>query len=84
MDGTSTALVVSNFTPTVYFDYRVGVPASGYYAERLNTDAERYGGSNVGNFGGLRAHKASWNGQPYSITLSLPPLATVIFELQRT
>jgi len=77
----SAALVVSNFTPVVQLDYRVGVPARGYYAERLSTDAEAYGGSNVGNFGGLHALAQPWDGQPYSLHLSLPPLATVIFEL---
>lgn len=81
-NGASTALVVSNLTPTVHRDYRVGVPAPGFYSERLNTDAEIYGGSNVGNFGGLQAQEAPCDGQPCCLNMSLPPLATVIFELK--
>ncbi|WP_423810680.1 1,4-alpha-glucan branching protein GlgB [Pseudohalioglobus lutimaris] len=81
-NGSSIALVVSNLTPTVHLDYRVGVPVPGYWAERLNTDAEGYGGSNVGNFGGRHALAESCDGQSCCLQVSLPPLATLIFELQ--
>ncbi|WP_438362341.1 1,4-alpha-glucan branching protein GlgB [Marinobacterium sedimentorum] len=78
--GESVALVVANLTPEVRSDYRVGVPHPGHYSERLNTDSEGYGGSNVGNWGGLEAESEPCNGQPYSVLITVPPLATLIFE----
>ena len=72
------AIVVSNFTPVPREGYRVGVPAAGYYREAINSDAERYGGSNVGNMGGVQAQAEQSHGQPYSLSLTLPPLATLI------
>ena len=71
-------LVVSNFTPVPRHGYAVGVPQGGMWIERLNTDAEIYGGSNVGNMGGKEAEAHSVHGRPYSIALSLPPLATIV------
>jgi 1,4-alpha-glucan branching enzyme len=55
----------------------------GFYRELLNTDAAHYGGSNVGNLGGVHANPVSWMGRPYSIELTLPPLAAVFLKLQR-
>ncbi|MBI4183530.1 MAG: 1,4-alpha-glucan branching protein GlgB [Proteobacteria bacterium] len=72
------AVVVCNFTPVVRPGYRVGVPAPGRYAERLNTDATEYGGSGVGNLGGVEAEAVPWHGQPCSLVLTLPPLATLV------
>ncbi|ABG03292.1 1,4-alpha-glucan branching enzyme [Rubrobacter xylanophilus DSM 9941] len=72
-------LVVSNFTPVVRHGYRVGVPASGPYAEVLNTDDPRYGGSGVAN-GELEAEEVPWHGRPFSLRLTLPPLATVFLR----
>ncbi|RIY00135.1 1,4-alpha-glucan branching protein GlgB [Aureimonas flava] len=72
------ALVVCNFTPNVHHDYRIGVPHGGFWAEALNTDAEIYGGSNVGNMGGKEAEEIHANGRPFSVALSLPPLSTVV------
>ncbi|WP_018263127.1 1,4-alpha-glucan branching protein GlgB [Methylobacterium sp. WSM2598] len=72
------AIVVSNFTPIPRHGYRIGVPAPGYYREAINTDAAAYGGSNVGNYGGLEASCDPSHGQSCSLTLSLPPLGTVI------
>ncbi|BDA86261.1 1,4-alpha-glucan branching enzyme GlgB [Aureimonas sp. SA4125] len=71
-------LVVSNFTPMPRHDYRVGVPDGGTWTERMNTDAGIYGGSNVGNMGGKPAEELSVNGRPYSLSLTLPPLATIV------
>ncbi|MEE2952793.1 MAG: 1,4-alpha-glucan branching protein GlgB [Pseudomonadota bacterium] len=71
-------LIVSNFTPIARHGYRVGVSKDGHWAERLNTDAEVYGGSNVGNLGGVEAEEHSVHGRPYSIALTLPPLATIV------
>jgi len=79
-DGRSLALVVSNMTPEVRHDYRVGVPVEGHYAERINSDSALYGGSNVGNHGGVDAEPEACNGRPFSVRLTLPPLATLVFE----
>jgi 1,4-alpha-glucan branching enzyme len=68
---------VSNMTPVVRHDYRVGVPKPGTYAELLNTDDARYGGSDIGN-PGIASEPITYDGQPYSIALTLPPLATLI------
>jgi len=77
-------VVTCNFTPTVHHGMRIGVPLPGVYKERLNTDSAYYGGSNVGApFGEITAEPVPWNGKPYSIELSMPPLATVYFELMQ-
>jgi 1,4-alpha-glucan branching enzyme len=77
----SLAIVVSNFTPVPREVYRIGVPLPGFYREAVNTDAARYGGSNVGNLGGVKAESTPSHGQPYSLTLTIPPLATLILVL---
>jgi 1,4-alpha-glucan branching enzyme len=79
-DPDQLAVIVCNFTPIPRLGYRVGVPMPGVYAERINTDSTFYGGSNVGNGGGISAEPLPWHGRPCSITLTLPPLATVILE----
>ncbi|MEO1732652.1 MAG: 1,4-alpha-glucan branching protein GlgB, partial [Pseudomonadota bacterium] len=76
-------LVVSNFTPVPRTGYRIGVPQNGHWDEILNTDAALYGGSNAGNPGGADAQDIASHGCPYSIELTVPPLATVFFELRR-
>ncbi len=76
-------VVVSNFTPMVRENYRVGVPQPGFYREMLNTDADIYGGGNVGNLGGVEAEPVPWLGRSYSIKLTLPPLATLFLKPQR-
>jgi 1,4-alpha-glucan branching enzyme len=80
--GDQIVVVVSNFTPRVRHNYRLGVPRPGYYAERLNTDASIYGGSNVGNAGGVRTQPLPAQGRLCSIDLTLPPLATLILRWQ--
>jgi 1,4-alpha-glucan branching enzyme len=81
VDAGSFIIVVCNFTPTVQTAYRVGVPQPGNYRERLNTDSTHYGGSNVGTpLGMATAEAAAWHGQPHSIVLNVPPLATVMLE----
>lgn len=72
--------IVCNFTPVVRKGYRIGVPDAGFYAESLNTDAERYGGSNVGNYGGLDADDWPMHGRPFSLGLNLPPFAAVVLR----
>jgi 1,4-alpha-glucan branching enzyme len=74
---------VVNATPVVRYNYRLGVPEAGFYREIINTDAETYGGSNVGNFGGVQSENREWMGREHSIVIHLPPLATVAFKLER-
>jgi 1,4-alpha-glucan branching enzyme len=81
-EGDLVAFVV-NATPIVRYDYRLGVPESGFYRELINTDAETYGGSNVGNLGGVQTQDVPWMGREQSILIHLPPLATVAFKLER-
>jgi 1,4-alpha-glucan branching enzyme len=73
-------VVVCSFTPVVRYDYRVPVPRAGYYAEILNSDAAVYGGSNVGNLGGTEAYLTPWAEREWSITITLPPLSTLILK----
>jgi 1,4-alpha-glucan branching enzyme len=80
--GTAPALVVVNLTPTSYENFSVGVPLAGYYRECLNTDSERYGGSNVGNSGGVNSINEVYAGQTNHLSIAIPPLATMIFEWQ--
>jgi 1,4-alpha-glucan branching enzyme len=70
-------LVVCNFTPVVRENYRIGVPCPGYWKEVLNTDAGCYGGSNIGNDGGVHAEFTPMHGQPYSLNLKIPPLGVM-------
>ena len=81
-EGTKPALVVVNMTPATHQEYHVGVPFEGYYRECLNTDSEHYGGTGAGNYQGVNTQKDSYNGFPYSLSLVIPPLATLVFELQ--
>jgi len=77
------AVIVCNFTPVVRENYRVGVPEPLRYREVFNSDAAAYGGSNVGNGGGVSAEATPWHGKSWSMALTLPPLATLIFLPQR-
>lgn len=73
-------LFVCNFTPVVHEHYRIGAPFNLYYKEILNSDSEIYGGSNVGNCGGLHADEIPCNGRPYSLALRIPPLGMLVFK----
>jgi 1,4-alpha-glucan branching enzyme len=70
---------VANFAGSPHHGYRIGLPRPGRWREVLNSDAEGYGGSGVGNFGGIEAVAEPWHGLPYSATLAAPPLGTVWF-----
>jgi 1,4-alpha-glucan branching enzyme len=70
-------LAVSNFTPVVRHGYRIGVPLAGRWTEKLNTDAADYGGGGQGNRGGAGTDDMPAHGQPQSLSLTLPPLATL-------
>lgn len=77
-------VIVCNFTPVLRHDYRIGVPKRGHYAELMNSDSEHYGGSNVGNYGGVDTDDIAWHKQPYSLRLTLPPLSIIILKHQVT
>ncbi|HEX9463690.1 MAG TPA: 1,4-alpha-glucan branching protein GlgB [Alphaproteobacteria bacterium] len=79
-DGDRLVVVVCSFTPVVRRNYRLGVPNAGRYLERVNTDSAIYGGSNVGNAGGVATAQRPSHGRPHSVELTLPPLATLILE----
>lgn len=76
-------LVVSNMTPVPRYNYRVGVPEAGSWQEIFNSDSGYYGGSNVGNAGTVEAAAISAHGQPQSVELILPPLATIFLRHDR-
>jgi 1,4-alpha-glucan branching enzyme len=76
------AVVVANFTPVPRHDYRIGVPRPGRYLERINTDAQDYGGSGVGNAGEVHAEPHPMHGHAYSLRLHLPPLGVLIFTAE--
>jgi 1,4-alpha-glucan branching enzyme len=69
-----------NFTPVPRSNYRVGVPQEGTWVERLNSDAEVYGGSGIGNLGGVDTNPVPYHGRPMSVVLTLPPLSVVVLE----
>jgi 1,4-alpha-glucan branching enzyme len=73
-------LAVCNFTPVPRHNFVLGVPAAGYWRELCNSDARDYGGSGMGNLGGLRSQPVPAHGRLQSLTLTLPPLSTLIFE----
>ncbi len=75
--GGDLLLFVVNATPVVRENYRVGAPAPGFYQEILNSDAQTYGGGNVGNCGGLHTDEETWQGRSHSLGLRLPPLSVV-------
>jgi 1,4-alpha-glucan branching enzyme len=72
-------LVACNFTPVPRTSYGIGVPFAGYWREILNSDAPPYGGSGMGNFGGLHTSPVPAQGRFHSLSLTLPPLAIVFF-----
>lgn len=75
-------VIVCNFTPVPRKNYRIGVPSEGFYREILNSDSEIYGGSNMGNSGGVTAEPLPWHKRCYSLNLTLPPLSITIFKPQ--
>ena len=72
-----------NFAGHPHTDYRVGLPFPGRWDEILNTDAAEFGGSGVGNYGGVDAVAEPWGGRPAAATLTLPPLAGLYLKLRR-
>jgi len=76
----ATVIVVLNLTPVPRHDYRIGVPEADHYCELMNTDSERYGGSNMHNDGGVTSEAQPWMDQPCSLSLTLPPLSCLILR----
>jgi 1,4-alpha-glucan branching enzyme len=81
-DGTPVACLF-NFSGNPHTAYRVGLPKAGIWDEILNTDAENFGGSGVGNLGEVHAFAEPWAGRPASATLTLPPLGALWLRLRR-
>jgi 1,4-alpha-glucan branching enzyme len=80
LDPSDHIIFASNFTPLPRFDYRFGVPEPVYYREVLNSDAAVYGGSNLGNSGGVHAEEIPAHGYPYSVSITVPPLGLVALK----
>ena len=78
--GTAPVIALCNFTPVPRLHYHLGVPLGGAWREILNTDAEYYGGSGLGNGGWAQAVPQESHGQPHSLELTLPPLATIVLR----
>ena len=76
------AIIACNFTPVLRQGYRIGVPKAGRFREAINTDSAVYGGSNIGNIGGVQSEPISAHGRENSVNLTLPPLATIILEYE--
>jgi 1,4-alpha-glucan branching enzyme len=82
-DGTNPVVMISNLTPVLREGYSVPMPKAGRWIERINTDAEIYGGTGKGNSGVVIADQAGTKGQPASAMITLPPMATLILEYQK-
>jgi 1,4-alpha-glucan branching enzyme len=76
-DGERALVCLSNLSPVPREAYRAGLPHGGRWREAINTDSAHYGGSNVGNYGGVEAEASPWQGQPYSAEVTLPPLGVL-------
>lgn len=79
-DCTRRVAVIMNLTPTPRYNYRIGLPQAGFWREVLNSDAGIYGGSNLGNMGGVTAEDYKVHHQPFSAALTLPPLSVVLLS----
>lgn len=78
-----TLIIICNFTPMVYYDYKIGVPYLGEYSELLNTDSKKYGGSGQTMESTLYAEKKPWHKEPYYIKIKVPPMAAVILKVNK-
>lgn len=76
-------IFVINFTPIPRYNYTLGIPEYCFYQEIFNSDSHEYAGSNVGNFGGIMANREGALGKPYSIDITVPPLAGIILKPRR-
>jgi 1,4-alpha-glucan branching enzyme len=76
-DSSRVLVFVANFSPIPRYGYRLGLPRSSHWREAINTDSAYYGGSDVGNLGGVAPEPIPWHDQPFSAELTLPPLAAL-------
>ena len=76
-------IIVCNFTPVPRHNFRLGVPRGGTWREILNSDAHVYGGSGLGNLGESVAKSTPWHFRPYSVVLTLPPLAALYLKWEK-
>ena len=79
-DGKNQTAIILNLTPVVRPSYRIGLPSKGEWKEVMNSDAEIYGGSNQGNYGGVVAHEHPCHNRQYSAQFNLPPLSVTVFQ----
>jgi 1,4-alpha-glucan branching enzyme len=79
-DGKNQTVVILNLTPVPRPNYRIGLPRGGKWKEALNSDAEIYGGSNQGNYGGVTAQNQPCHGHQHSAEFNLPPLSVSVFQ----
>jgi 1,4-alpha-glucan branching enzyme len=79
-DASQAVVAVCNLTPAVHHNYQLGVPAPGYYAEIFNSDGTWYGGTGVGNKGGVYSHQEPAHGRDWSIRLTIPPLGVMLLK----
>jgi 1,4-alpha-glucan branching enzyme len=82
-DASDYLVFAFNFTPVPRTGYRLGVPEEVFYKELLNSDSSHYGGSNMGNSGGVTSRREPWSDWPCLMEVTLPPLAVVVFKPQR-
>jgi len=75
-------VIVCNFTPVPRLGYRLGVPTGGFWREVLNSDAKEYDGSGMGNMGGVTAQAIETHARPYTLELTLPPLAALFLKAE--
>jgi 1,4-alpha-glucan branching enzyme len=76
-EGERVVVFIANLSPIPRENYRLGLPRSGRWREALNTDSSFYGGSDVGNLGGVQPEPIPWHNQPFSAEVTLPPLAAL-------
>ena len=76
-DAERVLVFAGNLSPIPRGPYRLGLPRSGRWHELVNTDSTYYGGSDVGNLGGVVAEPMGWHSQPYSAEVTLPPLGAL-------
>jgi 1,4-alpha-glucan branching enzyme len=79
LDGARVVVFAANLSPVPRTGYRLGLPRATRWKESLNTDSTFYGGSDMGNMGGLEPEPIPWHNQPVSALITLPPLAAVWF-----
>ena len=73
-------IIICNFTPIPRYDYRIGAPRAGFWREIVNSDWEKYGGSNVGNNPGLSTESTESHGFDCALCVTCPPLSTIMLE----